>query len=79
MFNFSVWLGTASSVVLSNTFNPDNQRGFASAAQRVSFSILPGMGVDVLRKFWPQISRKLKLPFRGESLPVSHSSNPATP
>jgi hypothetical protein len=79
MFNFSVWLGTASSVVLSNTYHPDNQRGFASAAQRVAFSILQGMGADVLREFWPQISRKLKLPFRGESLPVSHSPNSATP
>jgi hypothetical protein len=79
MFNFSVWLGTASSVVLSNTYHPDNQRGFAPAAQRVTFSILQGMGVDVLREFWPQISRKLKLPFRGESLPTTHNWNPATP
>jgi len=78
MFNFSEWLGTTSTVVLSNTYHPDNQRGFASAAQRVSYSILQDIGFDVLREFWPEISRKFKLPFRGEPDLVSHDSNPAT-
>ena len=78
MFNFSEWLGTASTVVLSNTYHPDNQRGFSSAAQRVGYSILQDMGFDVLREFWPEISRKFKLPFRGEPDLVSPDSNPAT-
>jgi hypothetical protein len=78
MFNFSEWLGTASAVVLSNTYQPDNERGFAPAAQSVGYSILQDMGFDVLREFWPEISRKFRLPFRGESEPVSHDSNPAT-
>ncbi len=78
MFNFSEWLGTTSTVVLSNTYHPDAQRGFASAAQRVSFSILQDVGFDVLREFWPEISRKFKLPFRGESEPVNPGSIPAT-
>src|ERR1700674_3832257 len=78
MFHFSEWLGTTSTVVLSNTYHPDNQRGFASAAQRVSYSILQDIGFDVLREFWPEISRKFKLPFRGEPDLVSHDSNPAT-
>ncbi len=78
MFNFSEWLGTASSVVLSNTYHPDNQRGFAPAAERVGYSILQDMGFDVLREFWPEISRKFRLPFRGESPAVSPGSNPAT-
>jgi hypothetical protein len=77
MFNFSEWLGTATTVVLSNTYHPDAQRGFAPAAQRVTFSILQDMGFDVLREFWPEISHKLKLPFRGESDPVSPDPNPA--
>lgn len=77
MFNFSEWLGTASTVVLSNTYHPDNQRGFSSAAQRVGYSILQDMGFDVLREFWPEISRKFKLPFRGEPEPVIPGSNPA--
>jgi hypothetical protein len=77
MFNFSEWLGTASTVVLSNTYHPDNQRGFSPAAQAVGYSILQDVGFDVLREFWPEISRKLRLPFRGESDPVSPDSNPA--
>jgi len=32
----------------------------------------------VLREFWPEISRKLKLPFRGEPLPASSNPNPPT-
>ena len=78
MFNFSEWLGTASAVVLSNTYHPDNQRGFAAAAESVGSSILQDMGFDVLREFWPEISRKLKLPFRGEPLPATPDPNPAT-
>ena len=78
MFNFSEWLGTASTSVLSNTYHPDNRRGFAPAAERVGYSILQDMGFDVLREFWPEISKKFRLPFRGESPPVSPKPNPAT-
>ena len=78
MFNFSEWLGTASAVVLSNTYHPDSQRGFSSAAQRVSYSILQDMGFDVLRELWPEISHKFKLPFRGEPDLVIRESSPAT-
>ncbi len=77
MFNFTEWLGTASAVVLSNTYHPDNQRGFAPAARRVSYSILQDVGFDVLREFWPEISRKFRLPFRGESEPPPQTANPA--
>jgi len=73
MFNFSEWLGTASTVVLSNTYHRDNERGFGPAAQRVTYSILQDIGFDLLREFWPEISRKLKLPFRGEPKPGSAS------
>jgi hypothetical protein len=78
MFNFSEWLGTTSTVVLANTYRPDNERGFAPAAQQVGYSILQDVGFDVLREFWPEISRKLKLPFRDESEPASHDPNPVT-
>jgi len=78
MFNISEWLGTTSAVVLSNTYQPDNKRGFANTAQRVGYSILQDAGFDVLREFWPEISRTFKLPFRGESEPVNHDPNPAT-
>jgi len=78
MFNFSEWLGTASAVVLSNTYHPDHQRGFVPAARSVGYSILQDAGFDVLREFWPEISRKFKLPFRGEPQPVSQDPSPAT-
>jgi hypothetical protein len=77
MFNFSEWLGTSSTVVLSNTYHPDNQRGFAPAAERVGYSVLQDMGFDVLREFWPEVSRIFKLPFRGEPDLMSHDSIPA--
>jgi hypothetical protein len=78
MLNFSEWLGTASAAVVSNTYHPDNQRGFSPAAERVGYGVLQDMGFDVLREFWPEISRKFKLPFRGEAKPLSGNSNPAT-
>ena len=73
--NYSEWLGTASASALSNTYHPGNERGIGTAAQRVGFSILQDMGFDVLREFWPEISRKLNLPFRGPSEAPSHPDN----
>jgi hypothetical protein len=76
MFNFSEWLGTTSAVVLSNTYHPGNERGFAPAAQAVGSSVIQDVGFDVLREFWPEISRKFRLPFRDEADP-NHDTNPA--
>lgn len=70
MFNFSEWLGTTSAVVLSNTYHPDNKRGFAPAAQNVGMSFASDMGFNVLREFWPEVARKLKLPFRDQNEPT---------
>lgn len=64
MFNFSEWLGTTSAVAFSNLYHPGNERGVAPAARRVAYSVLEDMGFDVLREFWPEIARKLRLPFR---------------
>ncbi|MGH9705344.1 MAG: hypothetical protein ACRD5R_01150 [Candidatus Acidiferrales bacterium] len=77
MFNFSEWLGTTSTVVLNNTYHPGNRRGFSPAAQRVGYSVLQDAGFDVLREFWPDISRKFKLPFRGQSEPSPDNPTPA--
>jgi hypothetical protein len=82
MFNFSEWLGTASSVAVSNTYRPDNRRGFAPAARRVGYAVGQDVGFDVLREFWPEISRKFKLPFRGEPVTILVDPNrpaPTTP
>jgi hypothetical protein len=78
MFNFSEWLGTTSAIVLTNTYHPDSPRGFSTTAERVSYSILQDMGFDILREFWPEISHKLKLPFRDDLAPANQDPNPAT-
>jgi len=64
MFNFSESLGTASAVVLANTYHPDNRRGFGPAAERFGYSVGSDTGFDVLREFWPEVARKFKLPFK---------------
>lgn len=70
MFNFSEWLGTTSSVVLNNAYHPGNDRGPGAVARQVSYSVMTDIGFDVLREFWPEIARKLKLPFRERSDPA---------
>jgi hypothetical protein len=67
MFNFSEWLGTPSGVALSNVYHPDYKRGFGPGAERVGFGVANDAGFDVLREFWPEIARKLKLPFRDQN------------
>jgi hypothetical protein len=69
MFNFTEWLGTTTAVVLSNSYHPDNARGVQPAARRVSYGVAFDTCFDVLREFWPQVARKLKLPFRGQNEP----------
>ena len=65
MPNYSEWLAKASAVALSNAYHPSNERGVGPAADRVGFSLIQDIGFDVLREFWPEISRKFKFPFRG--------------
>jgi hypothetical protein len=64
MFNASKWLGTASSLALRNVYHPGNERGLSPALRAGGFSLAVGMGFDVLREFWPEIARNLKMPFR---------------
>jgi hypothetical protein len=71
MFNFSEWLGTTSTVVLSNTYHPGNKRGVGPAAEGISINIATDVGFDMLREFWPEIARKFRLPFRDENEPKS--------
>jgi hypothetical protein len=76
MFNFSEWLGTTSAISLGNVYHPGNERGFAPSAEAVGFSVLNDMGYDELREFWPEISRKFRLPFRAEPTAEDSDSNP---
>jgi hypothetical protein len=71
MFNFSEWLGTTSTVVLSNTYHPGNRRGVGPAAEGISINMATDTGFDVLREFWPDIARKFHLPFRDRNEPQS--------
>ena len=64
MFNYSEWMGTIAAASLSNTYHPGNDRGVGPASQRIAISIGTDVGFDILREFWPEIVRKLKLPFR---------------
>jgi hypothetical protein len=64
MFNFSEWLGTASAVALNNAYHPGSERGFTPAMRQIGYSVMGDMGFDVLREFWPEIARKLHMPFR---------------
>jgi len=63
-FNYSEWFTTASSIVLHNAYHPGAERGFGPAADRFGIAIGSDIGFAVLREFWPEISRKFKLPFR---------------
>jgi hypothetical protein len=62
--NASRWLGASSSVALANLYHPDRERGFAPAAQRVGIKLATQAGFDVIKEFWPDIVRTLRLPFR---------------
>jgi hypothetical protein len=73
MFNFSEWFGLTSSVALRNLYHPDRLRGFGPAARRVEVGLALDMGTDIFREFWPEISRKLKIPF--VSRDRSHDKN----
>ena len=69
MFNFSEWLGEASGVSISNLYHPGARRGFAPAARGVALDVGLDIGYDELREFWPEVARKLRLPFRDQNEP----------
>ena len=57
-FNYSEWLGNASTVAISNTYYPDSRTATENANK-----LLTLVGTDavsqVLKEFWPDIRRKL--------------------
>lgn len=61
--NFSEWMATTSTTALGNLYHPGNHRGFEPAARGVVYSVAYDMGFDILREFWPEITRNLHLPF----------------
>jgi hypothetical protein len=82
MFNYSEWFGTASSKALSNLYHPDNERGFASVADRAGVSLATDTGWNVFREFWPEIAHTFHLPFKNDYAlihPPARDSIPETP
>jgi hypothetical protein len=79
MFNFSEWMGTASSKALSNLYHPGNERGFGTTAQRAGLSITTDMAYDVLKEFWPEINHKCRLPFKRHEEPVTPPATAVVP
>lgn len=69
MPNYSEWLGEISGKSLSNLYHPGAERGFAPAAQGIAIDIAMDIGFDELREFWPEVARKLRLPFRDQNEP----------
>jgi len=70
MFNFSEWLGTASAVVLGNTYHPGNRRGFDPAAESFGYRVAGDIGSDAVREFWPEIARRFRLRPHGSDEPL---------
>jgi hypothetical protein len=69
-FNFSEWMGAASTTALGNLYHSGNKRGFQPAARGTAYSVSYDIGFDVLREFWPELTQHLKLPF------VVHTNTP---
>jgi hypothetical protein len=69
MFNYSEWLGVATAAAMSNAYHRGNERGFGPSATRAGYALGTEMGFDVVREFWPEIARKLRMPFRDHNEP----------
>ena len=76
MFNFSEWLGEATGTTLSNLYHPGNRRGLGPAAENVGIDVGLDIGYDELREFWPEMARRLRLPFRDESEDLQMNTSP---
>jgi hypothetical protein len=64
MFNFSEWLGTVSAAALTTGYHPGSKDGPAPAMAQIGSTVIQDTGFDILREFWPEIARKLRMPFR---------------
>ena len=74
MFNYSEWFTVASSSALQNVYHPGNRRGFGPAATRAGVDLATDAGMNLIREFWPEIAKKLKLPLLRRGTVVYHSS-----
>lgn len=70
-FNYTEWLGTITTVALSSTYHGYREHGVGPYAEGGAIGIANDAGFDVLREFWPDLVRKLKLPFRTPRQPTT--------
>ena len=60
-FNWSGLLGMLGSEGLANVYYPDNYRTVGNTFSRFGYDMLGNAGGNLLRQYWPRITRKLKL------------------
>ena len=65
-FNFSEVCGNATAVAISNSYYPDN-RTAADAVSRLSTQLGVDMASNMLKEFWPDITRKLSRKHRSST------------
>jgi hypothetical protein len=58
-FNYSEMLGNSTAVAISNLYYQDN-RSVANSGTKLGMQIGVDMASNVLKEFWPDVSRKLK-------------------
>jgi hypothetical protein len=58
--NFSLILGAVAASGLANAYYPRENRGFGDTMARAGNGILTTAEMNLLREFWPDISRKFK-------------------
>ncbi len=57
-FNYSEWIGNSTAVAISHAYYPDN-RDAASAVSKLGAQIGIDMAGNILKEFWPDITRAL--------------------
>jgi hypothetical protein len=65
MLNFSEWTGAAGMVAFNYTIHHGTERSWENATLNLGLVVAQDMAYDVLREFWPEMARKLHMPFRG--------------
>jgi hypothetical protein len=63
-FNYTEWLGTATTVALGSTYHGYEVHGVVPYVEGGAIGIANDAGFDVLREFWPDIVHALKLPLK---------------
>jgi len=71
MFNYTEWVGTATTVALGSTYHGNQEHGVGPYVESGAIDIATDAGFDVLREFWPDIVRGLKLPFKEPNGPTT--------